>query len=205
MIEKRFDMLNEQKKEDSIPPIQPEPVVQTLEIVNIEHVKLEDNTGLSSVQKRESKDNNAVNETQSNNIIETDNQINPVSINSEPMLQFTGNESSHQKVKNLRQQRLKLKRMNRMKAMKKNEEMESIEETDKDDDSSSTVKFLVKHTFNFLITIITGFFNLMQSNKDSLGDPSSIGTQLYLGTCITSSSKRCHRTNLPGKSIDIGN
>merc|ERR1712030_215224 len=30
MIEKRFDMLAEQKKENSLPPTQPEPIVQTL-------------------------------------------------------------------------------------------------------------------------------------------------------------------------------
>ena len=43
------------------------------------------------------------------------------------------------------------------------ERKESVEGTDQDDDSSSTIKFLVKHTFNFLITIITGFFNLMNT------------------------------------------
>ena len=35
MIQKRFDMLDQQKKEISISPIQPEPVIQTLEIENI--------------------------------------------------------------------------------------------------------------------------------------------------------------------------
>ena len=43
------------------------------------------------------------------------------------------------------------------------EKKESVEETDQDDDSTSTVRFLVKHTFNFLITIITGFFSLMNT------------------------------------------
>ena len=55
-------MLTEQKKENSIPPTQPDPVVQTLEIENIEKVKLEDSTGLSSVLKRQSKDNLTVKE-----------------------------------------------------------------------------------------------------------------------------------------------
>ena len=63
--------------------------------MNIENVNLEDNTSFSSVQKHESKDNITVIETQSNNIIEADNQINPVSINSEPLLQFTGKQSPH--------------------------------------------------------------------------------------------------------------
>ena len=77
-----MSMLAEQKREENIPPIQPDPVVQTLEIENIEKVKLEDNTGLSSVLKRQSKDNLTVKEAQSNNIIETHNQINSVSNNS---------------------------------------------------------------------------------------------------------------------------
>ena len=86
-------MLDQQEKEISIAPIQPEPVIQTLEIKNIEKVKLEDNTGLSSVLKRQSKDSLTVEEAQSNNIIETHSQINSVSINSEPVLQFTGKQT----------------------------------------------------------------------------------------------------------------
>ena len=43
------------------------------------------------------------------------------------------------------------------------ESKESVEETNQDDDSSSTIRFLVKHTFSFLITIITGFFNVMNT------------------------------------------
>ena len=56
MIEKRFDMLAEQKKEDSIPPTQPEPTVQSLDSEDKEIVKLEDNASLNVVLKRESKD-----------------------------------------------------------------------------------------------------------------------------------------------------
>ena len=50
--------------------------------------------------------------------------------------------------------------------MERNEEVENketVEETVHDDDSSSTLRFLVKHTFSFLITIITGFFNVMNT------------------------------------------
>ena len=39
--------------------------------------------------------------------------------------------------------------------------MESIEEADHDEDSPSTVRFLVKNIFIFLITFINAFFNLM--------------------------------------------
>ena len=47
MIEKRFDMIDEQKKENSLPPTQPEPIVQTLAKENKENVKLEESTSLS--------------------------------------------------------------------------------------------------------------------------------------------------------------
>ena len=153
-------------------------------------------------------DNITVDETQSNNIIETHSQVDSVSINSEPMLQFTGIQSSPQKVKKMRQRRQKLRRMNRMKAMKKNVKVETIEETDKDDDSSSTVKFLVKHTFNFLIAIITGFFNLM---NNIINSPTGIlwGILALLALCCTLGhaspvpANKCHRTNLPRKSVEF--
>ena len=55
-----------------------------------------------------------------------------------------------------------------MRAMEKTdkvEKRESIEEIDQNEDSLSTFKFLIKHTFNFLIAIITGLFTLMNSQK----------------------------------------
>ena len=57
LIEKRIDMLVEQKRKENIPPIHPDPVDQTLEIGNIEKVSLEANTDPSSVLKHESKVN----------------------------------------------------------------------------------------------------------------------------------------------------
>ena len=161
-INERLDTMNEQKTEDIIPPIQTEPVIQPLEIIAIENINLEDSTGSSSVQKRESKDNITMMDTQSNNIIEANNQSKPVSINSESMLQYTGKQSANQKVKILRKRILQMRKVNRMKAIKKNEEVGPIEETD-NDDSSSTAQFLIKNIFNFLIAIITGFFNLMNN------------------------------------------
>ena len=89
LIEKRIDMLAEQKRKENIPPIHPDPVDQTLEIGNIEKVNLEDNTDLSSVLKHESKDNLTLKEAQSNNINETHDQNDSVSNNSESALQFT--------------------------------------------------------------------------------------------------------------------
>ena len=45
------------------------------------------------------------------------------------------------------------------------EKIESVEENDHKENSLSTLKFLIKHTFNFLIAIITGLFTLMNSKN----------------------------------------
>ena len=98
MIEKRFDMLAEQKKEDRLPPTQPELIVQTLETENKENVKLEDSTSLSVVLKRQSKGSQTMENAQSNDFIETRNKGNLVSIVSEPDSQVTRRQSTNLKL-----------------------------------------------------------------------------------------------------------
>ena len=59
-----------------------------------------------------------------------------------------------------------LRKKNKLKVMERNEEVEdkeTVEETVHDDNSSSTLRFLVTNTFSFLITIITGFFDVMNN------------------------------------------
>ena len=84
-IEKRFVMLTEQKENDNIPPSQPEPAVQILEIKNTETVILEENADLSSVLKPLSKDSPSLDDSQLNNIIKP---TSPVSIEPEPVKHF---------------------------------------------------------------------------------------------------------------------
>ena len=50
--------------------------------------------------------------------------------------------------------------------MKRSKEVEIINEVDKEENSMSFPKFLVKKYFEFMITITTGVLNLMNSNKE---------------------------------------
>merc|ERR1712030_64787 len=166
MIEKRFDMLAEQKKENSLPPTQPEPIVQTLVKENKENVKLEDSTSLSVVLKRQSKGSQTMENAQSNEFIETQNKGNLVSIVSESDSPVAKRQSTNLKIKKLKQRKYKLRKKNKMKAIEKNDDVEtteSIEETNHEEDSSSTVKFLIKNIFECILTFITAYFNLMNT------------------------------------------
>merc|ERR1712030_155439 len=116
MIEKRFDMLAEQKKENSLPPTQPEPIVQTLVKENKENVKLEDSTSLSVVLKRQSKGSQTMENAQSNDFIETQNKGNLVSIVSEPDSQVARRQSTNLKIKKLKQRKYKLRKKSKMKS-----------------------------------------------------------------------------------------
>ena len=162
-IEKRIVMLNEQKEDINIPPSQPEPAVQTLEANDSNNVILEENADLSSVLKTPSKDSPPLDDSQSNNFI---TPTSPVSIEPEPAKHFAGEKFTAKRIKISRVRKHKLRRRNKLRVMERNEEVEdkeTAEETVHNDDSSSTLRFLVKHTFSFLITIITGFFNVMNT------------------------------------------
>ena len=151
-IEQRFEMLNEQIKENSLPPTQPEPIVQTLAKENKENVGLEDSSSLSLVQKRQSKGSQTMEIAQSTEVIETQSPENLVSIVSDPDSQVARRKSTNLKVKKLKQRKHKLRKKNKMKAIEKDDDLEikdSIEEANHEEDSSSTVKFLIKTFLNF--------------------------------------------------------
>ena len=121
-IEKRFVMLTEQKENDNIPPNQPEPAVQTLEVNNKKIDILEENADLNSVLKPPSKDSPPLDDSQLNNLI---TPTSPVSIEPEPVKHFAGKKSTAKRIKHLRQRRHKLRRRNKLRAMERNEEVEN--------------------------------------------------------------------------------
>ena len=112
LIEKRIDILAEQKRKESIPPIHSDPEIQTLDQVN-----LEANTDLSPVLKREPKAESKSEEAQSANINETHDQSNSVSKNPVSSLQLKNKRSPSRKLKSLRQRRRKLRRRNKLLTM----------------------------------------------------------------------------------------
>ena len=105
-LEKRYDLLAEQMKNNSQPPIQPEPIVQTPVKENKEIVQLEDNTSLSVVLKRQSEASQSVENAQSNEFIEEHNKGNLVSTSStvsESNSTFAKKHSTKLKIKKLKQ------------------------------------------------------------------------------------------------------
>ena len=99
------------------------PAVQTLSIENTDNVILEDNTDPSSVLKRQSKDSQALGDSQLDIIIAPPSQIDPVSIKPESVEESAGKQFSAKKIKQLRQRRQKLRRKNKLRAMERFEEV----------------------------------------------------------------------------------
>ena len=166
-LEKYYELLAEKVEKISQPPIQPDPIVQTPVKENKEIGQLNDNTSLSSVQKRQSETSQSVENAQSDKFIETHNKGKSVStsnIVSDSNSTFAKKQLTKLKLKKLKQRRYRLRKKNKMKAIENNDDVETIEdvgELKQDEGSSNENNFLVKSIFECVMSFITAYFNLM--------------------------------------------
>ena len=104
-LEKYVELLTEKVEKISQPPIQPDPTAQAPIVENKEIGQLDDNTSLSSVQKRQLVTSQSVENAQSNKSIEMHNKgnsVNTPSIVSDSDSTFTKKQSTKQRIKTLK-------------------------------------------------------------------------------------------------------